>query len=338
MGTLMKQWTAQWRRVGGGAAVLVLLLVGLGGQSVAAQSAPRIDARVSADSVKIGERFELRLVAEHRSDTTAVFPAADAGEALFGDLHVVQRGPVRSRRASGARRVDSVAYEVTTFALDSARVPILPVRLVTGTDTTVAGTFPRVVSVRSVVGPEADGLRTPALLAAFPRPAWMWMVLVLGGAALAAGLAYVWWRRRGGDATDPDGGDDRPTPYRETMDRLQGLERRHPTGRTACKAFYVDLTDTLRSYLTRRMGMRAREQTTPEVLAALRQRPEVQEMVLRRLQTVLEQADLVKFADAEPAPEHSQSLLQDAQGVIDALEAAQHRADAASVDEKSASA
>ena len=335
----MKRWRPRWRQVGGGAAVLVILWVCLGGgHPVAAQSSPRIEAHVSADTVKIGERFVLRLVAEHQSEAAAVFPEADAGAALFGDLHVVQRGPVRSRREPGGRRVDSVAYEVTTFALDSARVPILPVRLVSGTDTTVAGTFPQVVPVRSVVGPEAEGLRTPALLAAFPRPAWMWLVLVLGGAALAAGLAYAWWRRRGGDAADVDAAGDRPTPYRDAMKRLQGLERRHPTGRAACKAFYVDLTDALRTYLVRRMGVRAREQTTPEVLAALRQRPEVQEMVLRRLQTVLEQADLVKFSDAEPAPERSQSVLQDAQGVIDALEAAQRRADAASVDEESASA
>jgi hypothetical protein len=122
------------------------------------------------------------------------------------------------------------------------------------------------------------------------------------------------------------------------MERLQGLERRNPTGRTACKAFYVDLTETLRVYLARRVGVRALEQTTPEVLVALRRRPEVQEVVLRRLQTVLKQADLVKFADAEPSPEESRSILQDAQGVVDALEAAQRRVESASVDEESASA
>ncbi len=320
--------------------MLAMLAAWLGGrQFVAAQSSPRIEARVSADSVKIGERFTLQVVAEHASDMTAVFPTADAGEALFGDLHVVRRGAVRSRRVSDERRVDSVAYEVTTFVLDSARVPILPVRLVAGSDTTVTGTLPRVMPVVSVVGAEAKGLRAPAALAAFPRPLWVWSLLALASAALLGGLVYAWWRRGDGGSTASGADDERPTPYRDALERLQRLERRNPTGRAACKAFYVDLTETLRVYLARRIGIRALERTTSELLAVLRRQPEVQEVVLRRLQTVLEQADLVKFADAEPSPEKSQSILQDAQGVIDALEAAQRRADSqSSEDEKPAPA
>jgi hypothetical protein len=326
-------------RVGGTAVVLAVLAVGLGRvQFAVAQSSPRVEARVSADSVKIGERFTVRLVAEHDADAAAVFPAADAGAALFGDLHVVGRGAVQSRRASPTRRVDSVAYEVTTFALDSARVPILPVRLVAGPDTTVAGTFPQVVPVRSVVEPDDEVLRTPALLASFPWPLWVWGALLLSALALAGGLVYAWRRWGEEDASASDADDDPPTPYRDAMERLQGLDRRNPTGQAARKAFYVDLTDTLRVYLARRLGVRALEQTTAEMLAALRRRPEVQEGVLRRLQAVLEQADLVKFADAEPSPERSQSVLEEARGVIDALESAQRRAESPSADDEPAPA
>lgn len=303
------------------------------GPPAQAQTAPRIEARVSADSVKIGERFTLTLVAEHAADASAIFPAADAGSDLFGDLRAVERGPVQTRQLSGGRRVDSVAYEVATFALDTARVPILPVRLAADGDTTVAGTFPRVVPVISVVGPDAEGLRAPALLAAFPRPVWWWGVLVLVGVALLAGLAYGWWHwREEEDATvasveEPD------DPYDVATARLQRLEQRNPSGREACTAFYVDLTETLRVYLAHRVGIRALERTTSEVLAALRHQPEIDEPVVQRLQAVLEQADLVKFADAQPPPEKSQSVLQDARGVLDSLEAAQRRAESSSNDE-----
>lgn len=301
-----------------------------------AQQSPRVEARVPVDSVRIGERFTLTLVAEHATDTTALFPAADAEAALFGDLHVVRRGKVQTRRSSEARRVDSVAYTVTTFALDSARIPILPVRLVSGGDTTVAGSFPRSVPVVSVVGPDAEGLRTPALLATFPRPVWWWAALVLGAAAVLAGGAYGWWRRRGGEDVSAGSDEKQDDPYEAASTRLQRLERRNPTGRQARKAFYVDLTETLRVYLARRVGVRALERTTTEVIGALRERPEVQEVVLRRLQTVLEQGDLVKFADAQPPPEESRALLQDAQGVLDALEAAQRRAELETPTEESA--
>jgi len=279
---------------------------------------------VSADSVKIGERFTLTLVATRAADREVMFPSVDAGSAVFGDLHAVRRQAVRTRRASTARRVDSVAYEVTTFALDSARVPVLPVRLASGGDTTIVGTPPRTVPVVSVVGPDAEALRTPAALLPFPRPAWVWGVLGLLTAAVLGGAAYGWWRWR---ARDEDGPDDSEaeSAYEAASARLRRLERRHPSGREAARAFYVDLTEALRVYLVRRVGVRALEQTTAEVVAALRRRSEVPEEPLQRLQAVLEQADLVKFADAQPPPAESQAVLDDAQAVLDALEATQRR-------------
>jgi len=204
----MRGWT--WI---GGPLLVVLGLLHAGGPPARAQSEPRVEARVSADSVKIGERFTLTLVAARAADRDVMFPDVDAGSAVFGDLHAVRRGAVRTRRPSTARRVDSVAYEVTTFALDSARVPVLPVRLASGGDTTVVGTPPRTVPV-----------------------------------------------------------------------------------------------------------------------------PEVRDATSRRLQAVLEQADLVKFADAQPSPAESRSVLDEAQAVLDALEATRRRDDAQATDDTPPSA
>ena len=326
----MRGWT--WI---GGHLLVVLGLLHAGGHPARAQSEPRVEARVSADSVKIGERFTLTLVAARAADRDAMFPGVDAGSAVFGDLHAVRRGAVRTRRPSTARRVDSVAYEVTTFALDSARVPVLPVRLASGGDTTVVGTPPRTVPVVSVVGPDAEALRTPAALIPFPRPAWAWGLLALLTAAPPGGGAYRWWRWRPREEEAPDETESEH-PYEAASARLRRLERRHPSGDEAAKAFYVDLTEALRVYLVRRVGVRALEQTTAEVVAALRRRPEVHEETIRRLQAVLEQADLVKFADAQPSPAESRSVLDEAQAVLDALEATQRRDDAQTRDDAQA--
>lgn len=301
-----------------------------------AQPDPRVEVHVSADSVKIGERFTLTLVAAHDADREAIFPGADAGSAFFGDLHPFQRGAIQTRRSSEARRVDSVAYEVTTFALDSARVPALPVRLASGSDTTVVGTTPRSVPVVSVVGPDADALRTPAALANFPRPAWVWGLLGLFAAALLGGGAYGWWRWRSREVETANE-EEVESAYETASAQLQRLERRNPSGREAAKAFYVDLTQALRVYLARRVGIRALEQTTAEVVAALRRRPEVREGTVQRLRAVLTQADLVKFADAQPPPAESQSVLEEAREVLDVLEATQRRAEYQARDDSPAS-
>ncbi len=327
----MRRWTRINDRF-----LLVLGLLLVWGPPAGAQPEPRVEARVSADSVRIGERFTLTLVATHAADRDVIFPRGDGGSVLFGDLRAIRRGAIRTRRLSAARRVDSVAYEVTTFALDSARVPVFPVRFASGGDTAVVGTSPRMLPVVSVVGPDAEALRTPAALASFPRPAWVWGLLGLLTAALLGGGAYGWWRWRTHDA---DAADD-PDPehaYEAASARLRRLERRHPSGREAVKAFYVDLTEALRVYLARRVGIEAPEQTTAEVMAALRRRPEVRAETTRRLRAVLEQADLVKFADAQPPPTESRSVLDDAQGVLDALEATRRRDEAQALDDASSS-
>lgn len=307
-----------------------LLLIGLllwpMGRAMA-QPSPRAEIHVSADSVKVGERFTVALVAEHPAGSQVDFPTAEAGSALFGELTVLRRGEIRrSRKGDGSLRVDSVAYEVVTFALDSARVPVLPVRLISDQDTTVLGTAPRVVPVVSVVPSGADGLRTPAALAAFPRSFWVWGGLGLAVMVLVGGGAYAWWRWREDPEPAPRTEDD-PDPYGAAVTRLQHLEHRNPNDLETCRAFYVDLTQTLRVYLAKRVGVRALECTTAELVEALQRRPEIPTEVTQRVQTVLEEADLVKFAGTQPKPEKTRRILEEAQGVLGALEAAQRRAE-----------
>lgn len=316
----------------------LLLLV----NGAAAQEPVRVEAHVSADSVKVGERFTLSLAVEYVGGESieVIFPSnqGEAASPLFGDLRVIRRETMVQEQETEAGRLDSVAYEVTTFALDSARVPVLPVRLVAGTDTTVVATSPSVLPVTSVVGPEATALRDSVALASFPRPLWEWGLLALGALVLLGGLVYGVWQWRTLEATSAEPEEDPRTPYEAAMAELQNLERRNPNDRSTFKAFYVDLADVLRTYLAREVGVAAREQTTREVVDALERRPDVPDQATQRIRTVLERADLVKFAGAASSPNEVQTVLRDARATVNSIEAAQRRAERTSAKDVSAPA
>ena len=292
-------------------------------QSGAAQ-AQQVRAYASVDSVYVGERFTLSLVARHQFDTAALFP--DSGTASFGDLTVLDRSAPSHRYlgsdAPGAR-VDSVAFTVTTFALDSARVPALPVQFASEGDTTAAASPSLLIPVRSVVPDDAGGLRGMAAPAAFPEPRWPWAVLGLVALVLLGGLYYYWRERQATEEAPAPPKTDRRSAYEIATDRLNELT---PPSRAASaeaiKRFYVELTHILRTYLARMLGVAAMERTTHELLTALRGHKHVPEPALRLVQRVLEQADPVKFADATPSPDTHQEALRQTRAAIETIEKA----------------
>lgn len=308
--------------------VSAVLLLGL--VSLRASAQARVDAFVSADSVRVGEPFTLSLVAEHQFNTEIVFPDDDAGPVLFGDLEVVARSDVASRYLGAAgpgTKVDSVAYTVRTFALDSVRVPPLPVRVVAGRDTMLAGSRAQRIPVVSVVGPDASQPRGLAPLAPFPQPMWPWVLLAVVVVSLIGLLIYGWKTRGADEAPAPD-----PVPvpevdpYDDARTRLHRLEGTDLTDDAAVDAFYVELSNVLRRYLAQELDLRALERTTGEVVAELEAHPAVTDAAARRVRAVLELADLVKFADARPAPTDGTKALREARTALDAIQDRRHPA------------
>jgi hypothetical protein len=80
------------------------------------------------------------------------------------------------------------------------------------------------------------------------------------------------------------------------------------------KLFHSRLTDIIRTYIEYRFDIPAMEYTTSETVSACRPRKEISEELSTNLESILELADLVKFAKWNPLPdenENSQQLAYD---------------------------
>lgn len=305
------------------AALLTLIVLMTIAMPAAAQS---VRATASVDSVQIGERFTVSLAATHRFTSSILFPAATAGPAVFGDLEVFARTTGEERYLGAANpgmRVDSVTYEVATFALDTARVPALPIRVVMGTDTMQVQSPPLRIPVQSTVSAGARGLRGMAPLATFPAPRWPWILLTAVVLVLVTGLVYYWRQRSASPDDEPLISAPPVPPHEAATQRLNQLERATDwNDPEALEALFVELAATVRLYVAQRIGLAALEHTTAELVRMLHARSAFPTDTVEDIHSVLAHADLVKFADKRPTSQEGRSALRTTREALHAVERA----------------
>ncbi len=305
-----------------------MLLVGLLMMASPAH-AQRVEAYLSADSVTVGDRFTLTLVALHGFETTPSFPDPSAGETVYGDVEVL--GVAASGgRALGAdnsgTRLDSVVYEATTFALDTAYVPALSIVFSGNADTFSVATPPLILPVSSLVPSEAEGIKDLAPLVEFASPVWPYVLLGLAMLVLVGLLIYYLRERRRPPEPEPPPPPSEPrvSPYEAAIKRLRLLEKASLDAPAEIKPFFVELSDLLRTYLEEGLGVPALERTTRELMGEFENRTVRYKLpggAPQRVYGILELSDLVKFAEVKPPGAQSRMALDETRKTVDVIEA-----------------
>ena len=273
-----------------------------------AASAQLVRAYILQDSVTVGDRLTLVVVAEHKEGDVVAFPTFEptAGQAggTLGDLLVF--GPRRQGRmllgvGYNYPVADTLTYEVTTFALDSAFVPQIAVTVTSNGAQRRAASDPFFFQVSSLVPPDATTMRDITPIAPFSRSLLPFLLAVL--VAVAAALAMRWWWKRPPKPVEiepiPEVVAPVESPIAEAMRRLEALDQTDLTQVENLKPFFVELSECLRTYLERKLGVPALETTTAELYGELRETTMAGRLpgdVSSDIRTILQQADLVKFA------------------------------------------
>jgi hypothetical protein len=293
--------------------------------------AQRVEAYLSAGSVSVGDRFTLTLVALHGFAAHPSFPDPSVRDSTFGDLEVIgvtaSGGRFLGTNNPGAR-LDSIVYEVTTFALDTALVPALPVYFAAdaNADTAQVASAPIILPVISHLGPDAAGIRDLTPLIEFDGPIWPYVLLGLA-LLILAGLVFYYFRSKR-RAPEPEPPPPPPVPqvsaYEAALARLRMLDGTDLDAPAHIKPFYVELSDVLRTYLEDSLSIPALERTTRELMGEFEQhtvRHKLPGGAPQRVHGILELADLVKFADVRPPASQSRMALDETRKTVDVIEA-----------------
>ena len=139
----------------------------------------------------------------------------------------------------------------------------------------------------------------------FPYPTWMVITAIVVALIIAGGIAWAVVRHLRNRPQPPP-----PTPrelaladLRKLRDRIAGVEP-YP--------FSIEVSDVLRTFVTREFHVSATNQTSPEFLTAAARSPRFSEADKALLAVFLEKADLIKFARFHATAADSEQLLEQA--------------------------
>ena len=255
---------------------------------------PVISASIDSAQIKIGEQIIYSISVETDSVNLVVFPEGQT----FNPMEVVESLKTDTSRIQNRFKLlkqyaltqfDSGSYTIpqqkilindTPFLTDSIKVEVATV--------VVDTTKQKMYSIKPAM----------AVPSVFEIPNWLWWLLA---GLVVIGLGYYLFRRK----KKKQEAAKKIPPYERALLELQQLDKSQLLENRQTKEYYSKLTEAVRRYLEDEINLRAMESTTSELINYLELKMDSGELKLSRktideLKTILQRADMAKFANSRP--------------------------------------
>jgi hypothetical protein len=260
---------------------------------------------IEPDTVRVGDPFVVKIGIRAPTGATITFPPPPDSTSTVQGLDPVR---VETRPDSGGL-VQWGYYRVAAWDIGEQPIPLGDVVVTFGGRTRRIAITGRKVFVATVL-PADSAQRVPKgarpIYEFAVTPWWLWLALAV--AILVLMLLWLWWRtrkrRRLAVTVDPFEQAGREFARVEALGLVEAGER----GR------YVALmVEVLRDYLAARYATAPLSLTSTELLASMRGEPAVPNEQLMRL---LNEADLVKFAQRSVSADRARELGREARSIV----------------------
>lgn len=298
--------------------IRLLLIVGLAVTIPDSLRAQQTSASVSLDTnaMLIGDHVGMTLKMSVPAGAGVFWPAIP--DTILGNIAVIGRGKIDTLLTTDNKMMTlTQLFTLTCFDSGFYTIPPIPFRYRVPPDTSLLETMSplSMLSVHTVAVDTTKAIKPiygPVKVPVTFREILPWL---LGGIAIILVIAATVWyliRRK----------KNKPIltfipkvvlqPHEKALQQLEMLKAKKLWQSGRFKEYHTELTDILRVYIEEKFKVPAMEQTTSEIVESLQDHTECPASPRSRLQSLLVQADLVKFAKAVPVATENEVSMTDA--------------------------
>jgi hypothetical protein len=260
------------------------------------QTAPELNVAVDTTKMRIGEQINYTLQIKADSTANVIFPE----QALFAPFEILEESPIDTLRAQSqflfTKKYALIQFDSGAYWLPPQKVSVDGFAKISDSLLIQVATVPvdtlkqKLFDIKPIVQVEQN-------FDALTRSLIFGLVVVL----ILIGLIYSFFfakkRREESRKKLP--------PFERAIEELKALESFTPSEQEEYKNYYSRLTDVVRRYLEEEAKITALESTTDELLIKLEAlkksgKLELERETIKNLKSVLQTADLVKFALSTP--------------------------------------
>ena len=266
-----------------------------------------VSASIDSTMLMIGDQTAMHLNVTHEANEQVQLPVF--GESLQDGIEIVDRSAIDSTTLPDGRL--QLHQQLTLTSFKDSLFAIQPIPVASGEDT--FWTDPMALNVIQPF--EVDSSMAITDIKDIEKaPIWWWgiirWILLVVGLCLLIELGFWLWRKydkyrkREEQPVAPE----LLRPADEVaLEKLDEIKAQKIWKDGKVKEYQTELTDVVREYIGRRFGVQSTEKTSDETLRAMKTL--IDKPLYERLKSMLQLADLVKFAKWHTTPDENEQAL-----------------------------